>query len=177
MRRSPRPTNDRVEWLRFRVFVQRNAHEPPRLRHPSASKHLESLAIRPRHSSNWFNFCRLFVVGGWTSIIHGDQPLRQRKLPPLRPRWRHTQVHLLQEFHRYVVVYMRMQHSSHANSGNTSTIVLGLHIKQLRMVPGNGIHGTYAERRQGINGMEYRFQQFSSYWEIETVFHCEFGET
>jgi hypothetical protein len=32
-----------------------------------------------------------------------------------------------------------------------STVVLGLHIEQLRMVPGNGIHGTYAERRQAVN--------------------------
>jgi len=40
---------------------------------------------------------------------------------------------------------------SHANSGDTSTVVLGLQIEQLRMVPGNGIQETYAERRQPVN--------------------------
>lgn|GEM_PF-5600560 len=40
--------------------------------------------------------------------------------------------------------------NSQANSGDTSSVVLGLHIEQLSMVPGNGIQGTYAEMRQAV---------------------------
>ena len=40
---------------------------------------------------------------------------------------------------------------SHANSGDTSTVFLGLHIEQLSMVLGKGIQGTYAEGYLAVN--------------------------
>ena len=39
-----------------------------------------------------------------------------------------------------------------------STVVLGLHIEQLRIVPGNGIPATCAERRQAVN------ERMAGYW-------------
>jgi hypothetical protein len=53
--------------------------------------------------------------------------------------------------YRYAVIPPRITTSSHANSGDTSTVVLGLHIEQLSFVPGNGIPAMYAERCEAIN--------------------------
>ena len=58
----------------------------------------------------------------------------------------------------------------HAISGQIG--LFRLHIEQLRMVPGNGIQGTYAVRRQAVN--EWMAEASSLGWSSTTGGDCTF---